>query len=67
MPKEKKDYRDILKRASKNWGQEYLFGYVQCLKTHDLIDMKEAMQLIDYATALDRKKERDKKYENLCK
>ena len=55
----KRDYRIILKKASKGWGQEYLFGYVQCLKTHGHIKMKEAMQLIDYAMALIRKKERD--------
>ena len=64
---QKRDYRAILREASKNWGQEYLFGYVRCLKTHGHIMMKEAMQLIDYATALTRKKERDKNHENLPK
>ena len=64
---QKRDYRAILKEASEGWGQEYLFGYIRCLRTHGHIRMKESMQLIDYATALISKKERDKKYENLPK
>lgn len=57
MPKEnERDYKAILKKASEGWGREYLYGYVQCLKTHEHINMKKAMELIDFATELDLKK-----------
>ena len=53
---QKRDYKDILKKASKHHNQDYLFGYVQCLHTHQHINMREAMELIDYAIELSLEK-----------
>lgn len=61
MPIEnKRDYKDILKKASKFWRTEYLYGYIQCLHTHGYIEIKESMDLIDYATELGLQKLRVK-------
>ena len=61
MPEEeKKDYRVILKHASKFWLTEYLYGYIQCLLTHGHINIEESMELVDYATELGLQKLRIK-------
>ena len=57
MPEEKKkNYKVILKEASKNHTLDYLLGYIRCLNSNNLIGMKEAMDLIDYAEELSLKK-----------
>ena len=57
----KKDYRAILRKCAQGWGAEYLYGYIRCLCNHDLVDnMKEAMELLDYADSLIKKKRRIK-------
>jgi len=50
-----KDYKAILKSASDHWSREYLYGYIRCLHTCNHINMKEAMELIDYAEVLSLK------------
>lgn len=53
----KKDYKAILRECVKGWGVEYLYGYIRCLCNHNLVDnMKEGMELIDYADSLIKKK-----------
>ena len=57
MSEEKrKDYYAILFEASKSHDQDYLLGYIQCLRTHEHISMKEAMFFIDYVVELIYKK-----------
>ena len=50
-----KDYKAIVKSASDHWSREYLYGYIVCLHACDHINMKEAMELIDYAEVLSLK------------
>ena len=54
MPEEvKKDYMAIIKIHSKTHSRDYLYGYIQCLHTHELVNLEEAMVLVDYATKKD--------------
>ena len=53
--KGRKDYKITLVMAYVQHNKDYLYGYIQCLRTHEIVTLSKALELVHLVESLPKK------------